>query len=44
MTRNQRLVHRMLWPVLAAVLALGVGMALWLRPPPEPPAQTQETR
>jgi hypothetical protein len=37
MTRGHRIVHRMLWPALAALVALGVTMALVLRPPPEQP-------
>jgi hypothetical protein len=43
MTRKHRLVHRMAWPVLALLVALGVAMALKLRPPPDPP-QTVELR
>jgi hypothetical protein len=35
MTRSQRSVHRALWPVLALAVALGFGMALALRPPPD---------
>jgi hypothetical protein len=35
----------MLWPALAVIVALGITMALALRPPPEqpeaPPAQTE---
>ena len=37
MTRGHRLVHRLLWPVLGVLVALGVTMALVKRPPPEPP-------
>jgi hypothetical protein len=37
MTRSHRFAHRLLWPVLAIVIALGFTMALALRPPPEPP-------
>jgi hypothetical protein len=33
-TRKHRLVHAALWPVLALVVGLGFGMALYLRPPP----------
>jgi hypothetical protein len=35
MTRTHRKVHRLLWPVLAVLVTLGVTMALVLRPPPE---------
>jgi len=35
MTRSQRSVHRALWPVLALAIALGLAMALTLRPPPD---------
>lgn len=38
MTRTHRKVHRVLWPVLAVLVTLGVTMALVLRPPPEPEA------
>jgi len=41
MTRGHRMVHRLLWPVLAVVVALGFTMALVKRPPPEPPANTE---
>jgi hypothetical protein len=34
MRRSQRTVHRALWPVLALLVALGVALALSLRPPP----------
>src|ERR1043166_2679491 len=37
MTRGHRSVHRVLWPVLALIVGLGVTMALLLRPPPEQP-------
>ena len=36
MTRAHRSLHRLVWPVLALLVALGVCLALWLRPPPEP--------
>ena len=39
MTRGHRRVHRLLWPVLAVLVALGFTMALVKRLPPEPPAQ-----
>ena len=41
MTRGHRTVHRLLWPVLAIVVAFGFTMALIKRPPPEPPAQSE---
>ncbi len=37
MTRGHRAVHRVLWPLLAAIVAFGLTMALTLRPPPEDP-------
>ena len=40
MTRGHRALHRMLWLVLAVIVALGFTMALVLRPPPEPPMQS----
>jgi hypothetical protein len=36
MTRRHRSLHRVLWPILALVVATGFVLALWLRPPPEP--------
>lgn len=36
MTRAHRSLHRLLWPILAIAVVLGVVLALWLRPPPEP--------
>jgi hypothetical protein len=44
MTRTHRMVHRLLWPALALIVALGVTMALVLRPPPETdtPQETTE--
>jgi hypothetical protein len=47
MTRGHRSIHRMLWPALAVIVALGFSMALMLRPPPEqpaPPAQSETTK
>ena len=41
MTRGHRSVHRMLWPVLAVLVALGFTLALALRPPPELPTQSE---
>jgi len=37
MTRGHRAFHRLLWPALALAVALGVTLALALRPPPEEP-------
>ena len=42
MTRDHRSVHRVLWPCLALLVALGFTMALALRPPPEPAQSSQE--
>jgi len=42
MTRSHRSVHRIIWPALALLVALGFTMALVLRPPPEPAQATQE--
>ena len=40
---SKRAFHRALWPMLALMIALGVTMALWLRPPPpDPPAAALE--
>lgn len=46
MTRSHRAIHRLLWPVLALLVALGFVMALWLRPPPpaEAPPIVSERR
>jgi hypothetical protein len=38
MKHAHRSVHRALWPALALVVALGLTMALVLRPPPQPDA------
>jgi hypothetical protein len=35
MTRTHRSLHRIVWPILALLVALGVALALWLRPPPD---------
>ena len=35
MTRTHRALHRIVWPILAVLVALGVVLALWLRPPPD---------
>jgi hypothetical protein len=42
MRRAHRSFHRVLWPVLALAVALGFGMALVLRPPPDTPAATAQ--
>ncbi|HEY8267967.1 MAG TPA: hypothetical protein VIG34_04835 [Xanthobacteraceae bacterium] len=45
MRRPHRKAHRLIWPVLALVLAFGFVMALMLRAPAEPLALPQtETR
>jgi hypothetical protein len=41
MTRSHRLAHRLIWPALAVIIVLGASAALVLRPPPDPPAQTE---
>jgi hypothetical protein len=43
MRRAHRSVHRTLWPVLAAVVALLFASALVLRAPPDEPAAQGET-
>ena len=43
MTRSHRSVHRIVWPALALLVALGFTMALVLRPPPEPAQTSQES-
>jgi len=48
MTRLHRTFHRMVWPALALIIALGFTLALVLRPPPEqtqsPPAQLEPAK
>ena len=44
MTRGHRAVHRLLWPVLTIVVALGFTMALVKRLPPEPAAQSEPAK
>lgn len=44
MTRGHRRFHRMLWPALALIVALGFTMALVKRPPPDPPAQSEPAK
>jgi hypothetical protein len=41
MRRGHRRLHRVVWPVLAVIVALGFTLALALRPPPEPPGQAE---
>jgi hypothetical protein len=36
MTRSHRSLHRLIWPVLACIVAFGFTFALVWRPPPEP--------
>jgi hypothetical protein len=36
MTRTHRSVHRVLWPILAVLVALGFVMAIIKRAPPPP--------
>jgi hypothetical protein len=36
MTRRHRSLQRLLWAILAILVAVGFVLALWLRPPPEP--------
>jgi len=35
MRRAHRAVHRALWPALLVLVAIGLALALWLRPPPK---------
>jgi hypothetical protein len=45
MTRSHRALHRMIWPVLACIVAFGFTLALVWRPPPErPAAQVEQPR
>jgi hypothetical protein len=43
MTRKHRSIHRLIWPILAFAVGLGLTFALTLRAPPEPPAQERAT-
>jgi len=42
MTRSHRLIHHLIWPLLAVAVVLGLTMALTLRPPPDPPAASDK--
>jgi hypothetical protein len=47
MTHAHRSLHRIVWPILALLVVLGVALALSRRPPPEhagaaPPPASQE--
>jgi hypothetical protein len=44
MTRTHRVIHRIVWPVLALLVASGFVMALHLRPPPDPPLAVEPAR
>jgi hypothetical protein len=46
MRRAHRAFHRIVWPILAALVVLGAAMALALRPPPEhpPPSDNAATQ
>jgi hypothetical protein len=45
MKRAHRIAHRMLWPVLALLVGLGLTTALTMRaPPPVPPAAVEGQR
>jgi hypothetical protein len=37
MIRAHRTVHRLIWPILALLVAFGLTMAIVLRPPPDAP-------
>jgi hypothetical protein len=43
MRRTHRVVHRALWPALLVLVALGLVLALWLRPPPKEVTSDQKT-
>ena len=44
MRRSQRAVHRVLWPVLALAIGIGVTFALVWRPPPASVPQSEVAR
>jgi hypothetical protein len=39
MRRAHRSAHRLVWPLLALLVAAGFTLALAWRPPPDPPAE-----
>ena len=43
MTRTHRSIHRLLWTMLAFTVAVGLTMALVLRPLPDAPAEQSTT-
>jgi hypothetical protein len=43
MRRAHRAIHRALWPALLVLVAIGLAMALWLRPPPKEVTSGQKT-
>ena len=44
MRRIHRSLRRLVWPILALAVMLGVATALALRPPPDEPEPAQEIR
>jgi hypothetical protein len=44
MTRKHRLAHRLVWPALALVVAVGFFLALMLRPAAAAPASSPAER
>jgi len=42
MTRSHRVMHRLIWPALALIVALGFTLALVKRPPPDPPPAAEQ--
>jgi hypothetical protein len=44
MTRKHRFAHRVVWAALAVLVALGFTISLALRAPPDPPAQSAESK
>lgn len=43
MTRKHRSFHRLIWPILAVTVGLGLAFSLSLRAPPEPATQERRT-